>query len=73
MSVTIERRTYDVDEMSALLGIHANTIRRVARDEGHILGIPALRVGRRVLFPIQATERVLNGEIVEAADETEKK
>jgi len=51
------KRTYSIAEASKLLGIHRLTLSAAIR-RGEI---PALRVGRRVLIPSQALERLLEG------------
>lgn len=62
------RRTYTVEEWSAMLGIHPNTAREHARKHGHIFGAPVLKQGRRILIPQQAARMVLE-EINESPNE----
>lgn len=53
-----ERRTYTVDEAGELLGIGRNTAYEAAR-RGEI---PTIKIGRRLLVPRAALERMLAGD-----------
>jgi excisionase family DNA binding protein len=50
-----ERLTYTVDEVAARLGLNRNTAYTAVKDGT----IPALRIGRRLLVPRAALERML--------------
>jgi excisionase family DNA binding protein len=52
------RRTYDVGEAGRLLGIGRNAAYEAARRGD----IPTIRLGRRLLVPKAALDRMLNGE-----------
>jgi excisionase family DNA binding protein len=52
------RATVSVDEAAAMLGIGRGSAFRAVR-AGEI---PSVRIGRRVLVPLAALERLLNGE-----------
>ena len=54
--------TFTVEEAGRLLGIGRDLAYEHAR-AGSIGGIPVLRVGRRLLVPRPALERVLRGEV----------
>lgn len=45
-----QKLTYTVTELSAMLGISADSVRREAHALGQVAGIPAIRVGTRVVF-----------------------
>ncbi len=53
-----ERRTYDVEEAGRLLGIGRNAAYEAARRGD----IPSIRIGKRVLVPKAAFDRLLRGE-----------
>jgi excisionase family DNA binding protein len=55
---TTDRKTLDVSEVAALLGVHPNSVRRaVARGK-----IPTIDAGlKRVLFSREAIERLIAG------------
>ena len=52
----VERQTLTVEEAGAALGIGRNTAYQAIREGS----IPCLRVGRRILVPRAALERLLN-------------
>ncbi len=54
------RRTLTVDEAAPILGVNPITLYRLI--ERQECPIPTLRIGKRILFPIDALERVLSGE-----------
>ncbi len=58
MSDSQERKTLTIDEAAKLLGVGRNQAYEAAR-RGEI---PTLRIGRRLLVPRAAFERMLNGE-----------
>lgn len=51
------RQTYTVEEAGALLGLGRNSAFKAVRDGN----IPAIRIGRRLLVPRVAIERMLSG------------
>lgn len=54
-----DKRTYTVEEAAALLGIGRNsTYEAIARGE-----VPSIRIGRRILVPKLALDRMLAGEV----------
>jgi excisionase family DNA binding protein len=55
----IERRTYDIPEAAELLGIGRNA----AYDAAKAGSIPTIRVGKRLLVPKAALDRMLSGEV----------
>lgn len=61
MTATDLSRTLTVEEAAHELGISRNLAYEQARS-GRIAGIPVLRVGRRLLVPRAALDRVLSGE-----------
>jgi excisionase family DNA binding protein len=57
VDVTVERKTYNIPEIAAMLGIS----RVSAYDLAHSKGFPAIFVGeRRIVVPREAFERWLN-------------
>ena len=40
-----ERKTVNATELAEILGISESTVRRYARLDGHVSGIPAIRIG----------------------------
>ena len=55
-----ERKTYNVEEAGRLLGIGRNQAYEAAK-----LGqIPTIKIGKRLLVPKAALDRILNGEAV---------
>lgn len=57
MSERVERLTYSVPEAAALLGISRTVAYQAARSGD----IPAVRIGRRLVVPRPALERMLAG------------
>ena len=55
----IERKTQTIRETAKELGIGVNQAYEAAR-RGEI---PVIRVGKRILVPVQALKRLLNGEV----------
>ncbi len=53
----LERRTLNVPEAAKVLGISRNAAYEAAR-KGQI---PTIRIGKRILVPITALERLLSG------------
>ena len=45
MSRKPERKTYNATELAEVLGIDESTVRRLARTQGHVGGIRAIRIG----------------------------
>jgi excisionase family DNA binding protein len=64
MVATKSPRTLSVEEAAKELGISRHLAYEQART-GHIGGIPVLRIGRRLLVPRAALDRVLEGIEVE--------
>lgn len=62
MPTTAERRTYDVEECAAQLGINRFVAYDMIRRTGHLAGVPVIHAGRRVLIPKEAFDRVLAGD-----------
>lgn len=62
MSTATERRTYDVPEAAQALGISPWKAGEEIRRTGKLAGVPVIRIGRRILIPKDALERVLSGE-----------
>jgi excisionase family DNA binding protein len=54
-----ERRTMTVPEAAKVLGIARSTAFRAARSGE----IPTIKIGKRMLVPVAALERVLSGEV----------
>lgn len=54
----VQRKTYTVDQAAELLGIGRNTAYEAVR-RGEI---PTIKIGRRLLVPRTALERMLSGE-----------
>jgi len=60
-----EKLTFSVDETAKILGIGRNlAYEAVARGE-----IPVIRVGKRLLVPKAALEKLLNGRLSKSNDE----
>lgn len=53
------KRTYDVAEVAELLGIARNSAYLMIQRDDAIAGVPALHVGRRILFSRAAIDEVL--------------
>lgn len=64
MSTATERRTYDVTEAARLAGVSPWKAGEEIRSTGALAGVPVIRIGRRILIPRAAFDRVLNGEPV---------
>jgi excisionase family DNA binding protein len=63
MDEPVKRSTYDVEEAARILGIG-----RSAAYEGIRRGeIPALRIGKRLVVPHAALERLLEGRVLSGA------
>ena len=57
--------TYSVDEVAQLLGVGRNSAyEAIARGE-----IPVIKVGKRLLVPKAALEKLLNGRLLKSKDE----
>jgi excisionase family DNA binding protein len=54
--VDVERLTFEVSELAALLGVNLVRAYSLTRTEG----FPSLRIGRRILVPKRAFEEWLN-------------
>ena len=52
------RGALSVDETAAYLGVHASFVRRLI-DQGRL---PSVRLGRRVLVPVEGLQEVLRGQ-----------
>jgi excisionase family DNA binding protein len=61
-SATAERKTYDVEEAGRLLGLGRNTAYQAVK----VGTIPSIKIGRRLLVPKAAIDRML-GITTEAA------
>lgn len=59
----VDRKTYSVPEAGKILGIGRSAAYEAARTRE----IPTIRIGKRILVPVAALERLLAGK--EAADE----
>jgi excisionase family DNA binding protein len=57
-SAALARRTYDVDEAGRLLGLGRGAAYEAARRGD----IPTIRIGRRVLVPRAALDRLIDGD-----------
>ena len=57
MELQIERRTVTIEEAARLLGVSRNK----AYDAAHRGEIPTIKIGKRLLVPIAALERLLQG------------
>ena len=53
----VERLALSVDEVAERLGVHPSFVRRLI-EQGRI---PAVRLGRRVLVPVEGLQEVLRG------------
>jgi excisionase family DNA binding protein len=58
MQVIEERRTYSVEEAGRLLGVGRNQAYEAAKTGT----LPTIKIGRRLLVPKAALDRMLNGE-----------
>lgn len=59
MQGTSERKTYKIEEAGRLLGIGRNQAYEAAKRGD----FPTLKIGRRLLVPKAALDRLLNGEV----------
>lgn len=69
-TVTNERRVYSVSELKQLLGPSGPcewTIYEEIKRHGHFAGVSPIRVGRRIMFPKAAIDRLLDGEESDAS------
>lgn len=55
IAVPIERRTIKIDEAAAILGISRNGAYNAAKDGS----LPTIRIGKRLLVPVAALDRLL--------------
>jgi excisionase family DNA binding protein len=70
MSIATEpRNTLSIEQAAEVLGI-SRTLAYEAARSGFLAGVPVLRVGRRLLVPRAALERVLAGERLPGQDPT---
>jgi hypothetical protein len=60
-NLATERRALSLEETADLLGVSKWLIYKQAQTHNAVCGVPVLRIGRRVLVPRDALERVLNG------------
>lgn len=67
MVCTQRRATYTVEEAAERLGISRWLAYQQAQ-RGTLAGVPVIRVGRRLLVPRRALERLLAGELEEGRD-----
>ena len=58
----VRRLTYSVEELAEMLGIGRNQAYSAAKT-GQIAGIPALKVGRRIVFAKIAVDRLLGDHV----------
>lgn len=57
------RQVLTADEVAELTSLSPRTIRRLVKNQGHVLGVrPVPDTGRRVLFSRVLIERALHGE-----------
>lgn len=56
-----KRATYSIPEWATLLGISKQYAYLRARETGEIAGVRVLTIGRRMVVPRAAADRVLNG------------
>ena len=60
-----DKLTFSVDETAKILGVGRNSAyEAIARGE-----IPVVKVGKRLLVPKAALERLLNGRLLKSKDE----
>ena len=65
----MSRQIVSAEELASILGIHPDTVRRMARDRQ----IPALLVGKRLRFEVQAVLDALRASPQEgAADDADE-
>ncbi len=62
--------TMTVEQVAQVLGIGRALAYRLAAT-GHIGPVPVLRIGRRLLIPRRALERVLNGNVIVSEDDND--
>jgi proline dehydrogenase len=60
-NLATERRALSLEETADLLGVSKWLIYKQAQTHNAVCGVPVLRIGRRVLVPRDALERVLSG------------
>ena len=63
MDQDVSRTTYTIDEFALKLGIGRNT----AYEAAHRGEIPVIKIGKRLLVPRVAGDRLLNGDAGKAA------
>jgi hypothetical protein len=65
-----ERRTVSVEEAARELGISRALAYDLARTTGRLGGVPVVRLGRRIVVPRAALDRVLAGDTPSLARES---
>lgn len=70
MSQTEQSGTLTIEEAGKVLGISRWLAYEQARS-GNLGGVPVLKIGRRLVVPRLALERVLSGEMLTAGQEPE--
>lgn len=58
----MDRLTVTAAELATILGISDNLVYKEAKENGAVAGIPAIPVGRRVVFSREQVDRRLRGE-----------
>lgn len=60
--MTADCQTVSCPELASILGVSRQQVYRLAREKSEVAGIPAIVIGRRVVFSRQQVERMLSGE-----------
>ena len=69
---TTESATLTVPAAAELLGISRNSAYQHAARDGHLAGVPVIRVGRRLLIPTAPLLDALGLDMGRSADEAER-
>lgn len=60
----MEHQAITARQFAEMLGVSESTVVRRAKSDGHVLGVPALRLGRVLRFSRVQVEAVLAGQKV---------
>lgn len=70
MQPALERKTLTIPEVARLLGVARNVAYRLAAEEGELVGVPVLRVGRRLVVPSAPFRKALGLDVDPGTDGT---
>lgn len=73
MQNQLESRTLSIPEAAHMIGVSAWLAGEEIRRTNKLAGIPVIRIGRRILIPREALERVLEGEMPNVPEVSQQK